>query len=68
MHRRLYRPPDFFARSIQFGDPQVVFDAVVEQVGSWVTKLSISRRLAVLIWSMGVSEISHPLPHIPEPH
>ena len=40
---------DFFVGGVQLGNPKIISDAVVEQMGFWVTKLSKSRRFPVLI-------------------
>ena len=59
MHRRLFAGGlDLFVSGVQLGDPQVVFDAVVKQMGFLGDKASISRRFFVLMSATFVPESS----------
>ena len=70
MHRRLFAGGlDFLVRGVQFGNPQVVFDAVVEQVGllgdealhlPQIVRIDIRNPCAGMRYAAFL--------HVPEPH
>ena len=70
MHRRLFAGRlNFFVCSLQFSDPQIVFNAVMEEVGFLGNKaLHLPQICSVDLVDGRIRNLYLPLLNIPEPH